>query len=98
MIANKPLAKGRWETPHLTPTRHRRGMPNTVRAPHNYGKSELSLRPFACKKRLTHRRTTHMRNPARCSGVYSNMLRIPLFLICSLAAVAQLRQQDPVEI
>ncbi len=39
-----------------------------------------------------------MRNPARCFGVYSNMLRIPLFLVCSLAAVAQMRQQqDPLD-
>lgn len=39
-----------------------------------------------------------MRNSPRCSGVYSNMLRIPLFLICSLAGVAQLQpQQDPLD-
>src|ERR1035441_7957849 len=30
-----------------------------------------------------------MRNCLRSSGVYTNMLRMPLFLICSLAALAQ---------
>jgi len=30
-----------------------------------------------------------MRNWTRSSGVYTNMLRVPLFLICSLAALAQ---------
>jgi len=30
-----------------------------------------------------------MRNWTRRSGVYSNMLRVPLFLVCSLAALAQ---------
>jgi hypothetical protein len=30
-----------------------------------------------------------MRNWLRSSGVYTNMLRVPLFLLCSLAALAQ---------
>ena len=39
-----------------------------------------------------------MRNWTRCSGVYSNMLRLPLFLVCSLAVLAQQRpQQDPLD-
>jgi tetratricopeptide (TPR) repeat protein len=43
-----------------------------------------------------------MRNWTRCSGVYSNMLRAPLFLVCSLAALAQVSpqprpRQDPMD-
>jgi tetratricopeptide (TPR) repeat protein len=39
-----------------------------------------------------------MRNWSRCSGVYSYMLRAPLFLVCSLAVLAQQRpQQDPLD-
>jgi tetratricopeptide (TPR) repeat protein len=39
-----------------------------------------------------------MRNWTRCSGVYTNMLRVPLFLFCSLAALAQPSpRQDPLD-
>jgi hypothetical protein len=39
-----------------------------------------------------------MRNWFRSSGVYTNMLRAPLFLLCSLAALAQpLPRQDPMD-
>jgi tetratricopeptide (TPR) repeat protein len=39
-----------------------------------------------------------MRNWTRSSGVYTDMLRIPLFLVCSLAALAQPSpRQDPLE-
>jgi hypothetical protein len=39
-----------------------------------------------------------MRNWTGCSGVYTNMLRIPLFLVCSLAALAQPSpRQDPLD-
>ena len=39
-----------------------------------------------------------MRNWLRPSGVYTNMLRVPLFLVCSLAALAQPSpRQDPLE-
>jgi len=39
-----------------------------------------------------------MRNWTRCSGVYTNMLRVPLFLVCSLAALAQPSpRQDPLD-
>ena len=39
-----------------------------------------------------------MRNWTGYSGVYRNMHRVPLFLICSLAALAQpSRQQDPLD-
>jgi tetratricopeptide (TPR) repeat protein len=40
-----------------------------------------------------------MRNRLRPSGVYTNMLRVPLFLVCSLAALAQPSpRQDPLEV
>jgi tetratricopeptide (TPR) repeat protein len=39
-----------------------------------------------------------MRNWIRCSGVYSNMVRVLLFLVCWLAALAQqMPQQDPLD-
>jgi tetratricopeptide (TPR) repeat protein len=39
-----------------------------------------------------------MRNWSRSSGVYTNMLRVPLFLVCSLAALAQPSfRQDPLD-
>jgi tetratricopeptide (TPR) repeat protein len=39
-----------------------------------------------------------MRNWRRSSGVYTNMLRVPLFLLCSLAALAQpLPRQNPMD-
>jgi tetratricopeptide (TPR) repeat protein len=39
-----------------------------------------------------------MRNRLRPSGVYTNMLRVPLFLVCSLAALAQPSpRQDPLD-
>jgi tetratricopeptide (TPR) repeat protein len=39
-----------------------------------------------------------MRNWTRCSGVYNNMLRVSLYLFCSLAAVAQpMPRQDPLD-
>jgi len=38
-----------------------------------------------------------MRNPSRSSGVYRNMHRTPLFLVCTLAALAQQPQQDPMD-
>jgi tetratricopeptide (TPR) repeat protein len=39
-----------------------------------------------------------LRNWTRSSGVYTNMLRVPLFLVCSLAALAQPSpRQDPLE-
>jgi len=39
-----------------------------------------------------------MRNWTGCSGVYTNMLRLPLFLACSLAALAQPSpQQHPMD-
>src|ERR1039458_10075769 len=52
-------------------------------------KISLSLRHFACKQRLADRRCAPMRNWFQSSGVYTNMLRVPLFLVCSLAALAQ---------
>ena len=39
-----------------------------------------------------------MRNSFQSSGVYTNMLRVPLFLLCSLAALAQPSpRQDPLD-
>ena len=39
-----------------------------------------------------------MRNWTHRSGVYNNMLRVPLYLVCSLAALAQpMPQQDPLD-
>src|ERR1039457_6791812 len=81
-----------------TPIRQQSGLPNTVPARPIAEKEGFSLRSFACKERLTQRRTAHMWNWTRWSGVYSNMHRAPLFLVCSLAALAQQStQQDPLD-
>src|ERR1039457_5292848 len=55
----------------------------------HHSKSILSARHFTCKQRLPDRRSAPMRNWLRSSGVYTNMLRVSLFLVCSLAAVGQ---------
>lgn len=38
-----------------------------------------------------------MRNWTRCSGVYRDMLRVPLFLVSSLAVLAQPMPRDPLD-
>jgi len=62
-------------------------------------KEGFSRRTYTCKERLTQEEDCpHMRNRSRCSAVYTNMHRLPLFLICSLTALAQQApQQDPLD-